>query len=123
MCNAMYVNTNKLNEHSYLLLVNYIAAASLCSLTCWTLQCWTVSAWTPATPGNNLRCCSQHSDRSRLGCADMAERKTDWWRAACRLDSRGQKHQSMTTTRQNLNNKNDNTLVPNSSGFINKHNQ
>lgn len=25
----MYVNTDKLNEHSYFLLVNYIAAASL----------------------------------------------------------------------------------------------
>lgn len=55
--------------------------------TCWTLQCWTVSEWTPATPGSSLRCCSQQSDRSRPGCADMADRKTDWWRAACRLDS------------------------------------
>lgn len=57
--------------------------------TCWTLQCWTVSAVSLATPGSSLRCCSQQSDRSRPGWADMADRKMDWWRAACRLLSAG----------------------------------
>lgn len=58
-------------------------------LTCWTLQCWTVSAVSLATPGSSLRCCSQQRDRSRPGWADMADRKMDWWRAACRLVSAG----------------------------------
>lgn len=57
--------------------------------TCWTVQCWTVSAVSLATPGSSLRCCSQQSDRSRPGWADMADRKMDWWRAACRLVSAG----------------------------------
>lgn len=59
------------------------------TLTCWTLQCWTVSAVSLTTPGSSLRCCSQQRDRSRPGWADMADRKMDWWRAACRLDSVG----------------------------------
>lgn len=58
-------------------------------LTCWTLQCWTVSAVSLTTPGSSLRCCSQQRDRSRPGWADMADKKMDWWRAACRLDSVG----------------------------------
>lgn len=63
-------------------------------LTCWTLQCWTVSAVSLTTPGSSFWCCSQQRDRSRPGWADMADRKMDWWRAACRPDSVGAERQT-----------------------------
>ncbi len=70
-------------------------------LTSWTVQWVTRLAWTPATPGRSLQCCSQHSGRSRLGWADMAERKTDWCSACWRLstprsETHTHTHQSFT---------------------------